>query len=142
MLTGKMILLGIIGLAGGITVAGGVFAFISILQMLPRLAACMRDASRTYQMETGIFLGGTTGCILTVFFPSLALGSVGLAAFGLFAGIYIGCLSMALAETLKVFPVLIQRTKMCMGLPWLVVSMALGKAFGCLYQMFFMFDWR
>lgn len=142
MLTGKLILLGVIGFAGGLTVAGGVFAFISILQMLPRLACCMRDASRAYQLETCIFLGGTLGCILSIFSIHLPLGSIGLALFGLFAGIYVGCLSMALAETLKVFPVLIQRTKMSVGLPWLIFAMALGKAIGCLYQMFIMFEWR
>ena len=122
--------------------AGGVFAFISILQMLPRLACCMKDASYSYKLETCIFLGGTLGCILTVFSFGLSLGSIGLAMFGLFAGVFVGCLSMALAETLKVFPILIQRTKLSVGLPWLVTAMALGKAAGCLYQMFFMFEWR
>lgn len=117
--------------------SGGVFAFISILEMLPRLACCLRGASRAYQMETCIFLGGTLGCILTVFSIELPLGSIGLAVFGLFAGIYIGCLAMALAETLKVFPILIQRTKMCVGLPWLITAMALGKAVGSFYQMYF-----
>lgn len=118
--------------------AGGVFAFISILQMLPRLACCLRDAGRTYQMETCIFLGGMFGCILTVFSVEIPLGSIGLLLMGFFAGIFIGCLSMALAETLKVFPILVQRTKMCVGLPWLVAAMALGKAVGSFYQMY----WR
>lgn len=138
LLAGKLFLLGFIGFAGGIAVAGGVFAFISILQMLPRLACCLRDASHTYQMETCIFLGGMSGCILTVFSVEMPLGSIGLALMGLFAGVFVGCLSMALAESLKVFPILIQRTKMCVGLPWLVVAMALGKAAGSFYQMY----WR
>lgn len=130
-------MLGFIGFAGGIAVAGGVFAFISVLEMLPRLECCLRGGSHAYQTETCVFLGGTLGCVLTVFQLSLPLGSIGLAMFGLFAGIYIGCLSMALAETLKVFPILIKRTKLRMGLPWLVAAMALGKAAGAFYQMYF-----
>ena len=42
----KLILLGVIGFAGGISVAGGVFAFISILEMLPRLASRCRCIRR------------------------------------------------------------------------------------------------
>ena len=35
---------------------------------------------------------------------------------------------MALAETLKVIPVLVQRVKLATGLPFVILAMALGKA--------------
>lgn len=129
--------LAFIGLSGGVAVAGGVFAFISILGIIPRLCAEMRTASRVYNMETCIFLGGIAGCILTVYDIPLAGGEIGLGIFGIFAGIFVGCLAMALAETLKVFPILTQRTKLKYGLPWLIAAMALGKTLGALYQLFF-----
>ena len=47
----KQVLLGVIGFAGGISVAGGVFAFISILEMLPRLASKLHTANRVYHLE-------------------------------------------------------------------------------------------
>jgi stage V sporulation protein AB len=90
-------------------------------------------------METCIFWGGMAGTVITVFQLSVPIGSIGLAVFGLFAGIFIGCLAMALAETLKVIPVLVQRTKLGTGLPILVTAMGLGKALACFYQMFFRF---
>ena len=133
----KMILVAIIGFSGGVGVAGGVFAFISILQMIPRMACRLGVAGHIYQMETCIFLGGSAGSLLTLFPISLPVGNLGIAIFGVFAGIFIGCLSMALAETLKVIPILAQRTKLKVGLPWLITAMALGKAAGSFYQLYF-----
>lgn len=133
----KMFVLAVIGFAGGLAVAGGVFAFISILEMIPRLADRLGLASRTYQLETVIFLGGMSGCLITVYDVPIRLGSIGLAVFGLFAGIFIGCLAMALAETLKVIPVMVQRTNLTVGLPVLITAMAMGKALGSFYQMYF-----
>ncbi len=133
----KQILLGLIGFAGGISVAGGVFAFVSILEMLPRLASRLHMAKRVYHLENCIFLGGTTGAVITVFDISLPFGSALLAVFGIFTGIYVGCLAMALAETLKVIPVLVQRVKLVTGLPFLILALALGKALACFYQLYF-----
>jgi stage V sporulation protein AB len=136
---GKWILLVVIGFAGGLSVAGGVFAFISILEMIPRMTSRLHVGDKVYSMETCIFWGGLVGSTITVFDISLPGGSVLLAVFGLFAGIFIGCLAMALAETLKVIPVLVQRTKLGTGLPVIVAAMGFGKALGCFYQMFFRF---
>ena len=116
----KQVLLGVIGFAGGISVAGGVFAFISILEMLPRLASKLHMANRVYHLENCIFWGGLTGAVLTVF-----------------TGIFVGCRAMALAETLKVIPVLGQRVKLATGLPFVILAMALGKAVACFYQLYF-----
>ena len=80
----KQALLGLVGFAGGISVAGGVFAFISILEMLPRLASRLHMANRVYHLENCIFWGGLTGAVLTVFEISVPFGSAMLAVFGLF----------------------------------------------------------
>jgi stage V sporulation protein AB len=135
----KWFILAVIGFAGGLSVAGGVFAFISILEMIPRMASRLHTGNKIYSIETCIFWGGMTGTLITVFDISLPIGSIGLGVSGLFAGIFIGCLAMALAETLKVIPVLVQRTKLGTGLPVIVAAMALGKGLGCFYQMFFRF---
>ncbi len=132
----KNVLLAIIGLAGGIAVAGGVFAFISILGIIPRMSARLRVASRSYGMETSVFLGGTIGSVVNLYKIHLPFGSVGLAVFGLFVGIFIGCLAMALAETLKVIPVLAHRTRLQWGMPLLMIAIGVGKACGSFYQLF------
>ena len=132
----KQVLLGVIGFAGGISVAGGVFAFISILEMLPRLASKLHMANRVYHLENCIFWGGLTGAVLTVFEISVPFGSAMLAVFGLFTGIFVGCLVMSLAETLKALPVIGRRLYLAVGLQYLILSIALGKLAGSLAYFF------
>lgn len=131
------IIVAVTGFAGGIAVAGGVFAFISILGIIPRMSARLGLASHIYQMETIIAAGGITGCMISVFQIHLGVGTIGLVLIGLFAGIFVGALAMALAETLKVMPVLCQRTNLRVGLPVLVIALGIGKALGSFFQLYF-----
>lgn len=132
------ILLAIIGFSSGVAVASGVFALISILGVIPRLCDRMGYASKSYLMETLIALGGTVGGIITVFRISIPLGLWILAVFGLFAGIYIGALAMALAEEIRVIPIVCQRTRLKIGIAILITAVALGKGFGTFYQLYLM----
>lgn len=135
----QWIVLGVIGFSGGLAVAGGVFAFISMLKVIPRLADRLGQASRIYQVETLIALGGLVGAILTVYQVHIPLGWPGMIIFGLFAGVFVGCLAMALAESLKVIPILCQRASIKTGLPVIITAMALGKMVGSFVQFMF---WR
>ncbi|MCD7825681.1 MAG: stage V sporulation protein AB [Clostridiaceae bacterium] len=131
-------ILAVIGACGGLGVAAGLFAFISVLGMIPRLAGRLGLARYIYQMETVIALGGITGCVLSIFQIQVPLGMPGVILFGFFSGVFVGALIMALAETLKVLPILCQRANLLMGFPVLVVVLALGKALGSLYQLYFL----
>lgn len=132
------VLLAIIGFASGFAVASGVFALVTILGIIPRLCDRLGLASYTHLMETLIMVGGTVGSILTIYHINLPFGLCFLAIFGLFAGIYIGSLAMALAEVLKVVPVLCQRTNLTLGIAVIITAIALGKGFGAFYQLFLM----
>ena len=129
--------LAIIGFAGGVSVAAGTFALITALGIVPRLAARMGVAGQVYKLESVIVLGGTIGSLLSVYHFPMRIGDVGLVIFGIFAGIFVGCLSMALAEAVKVFPVLCQRINLSYGIYLLIFMMAAGKFLGTLYQMYF-----
>lgn len=118
--------------------AGGVFAFISVLGIIPRLADRLGLASYIYQMETVIALGGITGSVVSIFQVHFPGGWAGMAVIGLFSGIFVGSLSMAIAETLQVIPVLCQRTSLKAGFPVLIAALAFGKAAGSLYQLYFL----
>lgn len=130
------IVLAVVGLACGFAVAGGVFALISMLGIIPRMADRFGLAAYTYQMETVIVLGGTAGSILTVYEPKVPFGIVFLAVAGLLAGVYVGAFAMALAEVLKVIPILCMRSKLQHGIAVIITSMALGKGLGALYQLY------
>lgn len=131
-----IVLLAFIGLAAGFAVSSGVFALISTLGVIPRMAERFGLANRTYLTETVVVLGGTAGAVFTVYKPEFLLGPVFLMIFGVFAGIYIGVFDMALAEALKVFPILCKRTNLKHGIAVLITALALGKGLGTLYQMY------
>ena len=132
--------LAIIGFAGGVSVAAGTFALITALGIIPRLASRMGVAEHVYKLESAIVLGGTIGSLLSVYHFPMRIGDVGIIIFALFAGIFVGCLSMALAEAIRVFPILCQRINLNYGIYLLIFMMAAGKALGTLYQMYF--EWN
>ena len=67
----------VVGFAGGVGVAGGVFAFISILGILTRLAGRMGLAKYLYSLENMIAYGGIAGTIVSVFQLPLPIGYIG-----------------------------------------------------------------
>ena len=133
----KYILLILISVSGGVVVAGGVFAFITMIGVFPRLASRTNTSAYIYYYETAIIAGGTVGNLATVFMPKMSFfGEIGLLVFGFFGGIYVGCLAMALAENLKVIPVLVKRIGLKQGLPWMIAALGIGKALGSFYQFY------
>lgn len=133
----REIFLGFIGLASGFGVAAGVFAFVVTLGVVPRFAGKTHTVSRVLSYETAIFWGGIFGALMSIFYMKIPLaGWIGqglLGAFGLSAGIYIGCLAVALAEIINTFPIMFRRTRMKVGQEWVLIAMALGKMAGAFY---------
>lgn len=132
----KNIVLCFLGLSFGATVAAGVFAFITMLDVIPRLSHRTGTAMHLYGFENAIILGGAFGNILILFVHRFPVTQVGMAVFGLCAGVYVGCLAMALAESLRVIPIFVKRLKMREGLPIMLIALALGKFAGTMFQYF------
>lgn len=86
--------------------------------------------------ETVIILGGVLGNILDIYeFPIYMgpyLGTLFICAYGLSVGIFVGCLVMSLAETLKALPVISRRIHLAVGLQYLIFALAAGKMAGSL----------
>ncbi|MCI9419301.1 MAG: stage V sporulation protein AB [Eubacterium sp.] len=131
------IVLGFFGLCFGMTVSAGVFAFITMLDIIPRLAQRTGTAAHLYGYEVAIILGGTAGNIALLFVKHFPVTQVGMGIFGLCGGIFVGCLSMALAESLRVIPIFVHRLKMREGLPLILIAFAAGKLIGTIIQYFF-----
>lgn len=132
----KNILLFLIAASGGGVVSGGVFALISLIGIFPRLASRTATASRIASYESCIIWGGIVGNVVSVFEWGIPGGEPMLLVFGLFCGIYVGCFAMALAEILKVIPIFAERARLVQGIPYIVLAIAVGKALGSYYQMF------
>ncbi len=126
----------LIGITGGFVVAAGVYAFITLIGVLTRLAVRTNTANRILLYEDLVVLGAAIGNIVLLFEVKLPFGIVGLIIFGLFSGSFIGCLAVALEEVLQVFPVLTYRVRLKTGIPIIVLCLAIGKGLGAFYQLF------
>ena len=129
----KEIFLGFVGLASGAAISAGVFSFIISIGVVPRIIGKSRTAADIIVYENAVLLGGTFGNLFSLFSWQLHLGIWLVIVFGLSAGVFTGCLAVALAEILNTFPIMFRRFGIKEGLSWLLFSMALGKSVGALY---------
>ena len=133
----REILLVIVGLSSGFAIAGGTFAFITWLGIVTRFASKTNTAAYIMLYEDMVALGAGLGNLLYLYKFSLPVGYPGVIVFGLFSGIFEGCLSVAIAEVIQTFPILASRAKINIGTPYILLSLALGKGVGTLIQTFF-----
>lgn len=133
----KEIFLRLIGIAAGFAVSAGTFAFMIVIGVVPRMIGKCNRAAETMHFENAIILGGILGNIISVFLNiRIPFGPLFLCAYGLSAGIFVGCIAVALAEILNTFPIMFRRTGLKEGLSYVMIVMALGKMFGSLYFFF------
>lgn len=135
------IFLGFLGLAFGLSVATGSFAIAVKLGIIPEMASKSKTAKHIITYENATILGGIAGNIMSVFsdirFPA---GHIFLGLFGISAGIFVGCMAVALAEIINAYPIMMRRLKLKIGLEWMVAVIAIGKMSGCLFYFLRGFD--
>lgn len=134
----KMCFLFIIGLAGGNVIAAGLYAFISLLKILPRLSSCSNTVKYTLFYEDCVTLGAIIGNLVFIFQWKIPLGMPFMIVYAVFSGLFVGCLAIALAEILNVIPTFARRVKLRAGLPFLIICTAIGKGVGALVQLIIM----
>ena len=120
----------LVGLSAGAAASAGVFALITVIGILPRWAGHTRTARHVSLYEWSVILGGTAGNLIFLLQPSLPGKEILEAAAGFFMGIFVGGLIMSLAEVLVVFPILLRRGRIQSGIPWMVLSIGIGKMLG------------
>lgn len=117
--------------------ATGIFAFVAKLGVIPRLLARTGTAKHTALFENGIVIGGILGNLYSLFQFPLPITIIGMIVIGVFWGLYVGCLAMAIAETLNVIPYFMNKSKLKLGISGIVIAIALGKGSGTFFQLFF-----
>ncbi len=120
----------LVGVSAGAAASAGVFALITVIGILPRWAGHTRTAHHVSLYEWSVILGGTAGNLIFLLQPSLPGKEILEAAAELFMGIFVGGLIMSLAEVLDVFPILLRRGRIQSGIPWMVLSIGIGKMLG------------
>lgn len=129
----KGLLLMFIGLSAGGVIAAGVFAFLAIIGVYPRIIGKTHTNKHVLFYETVIILGGVLGNVADLYeIPVKLGGNPFLGIYGLSVGIFVGCLVMSLAETLKALPVIWRRIHLSVGIQYVVLAIGLGKLVGSL----------
>ena len=135
------LLMAVIGLSAGFTVAAGLGAFMIELGVISDFADRTHTGEHVLLYEDSAALGGILGNLFYIY--QIAVpgggGKAFLAFVGLFAGIFAGCWAMALAEILNVFPIAIRRMKLTRCIPYIILGLALGRGIGA--WLFFVNRW-
>lgn len=132
------VFLAFVGLSAGGVIAAGVFAFLAMIGVLPRLIGKTGTKRRIGLYDMMLVAGGLFGNTLDLYgFRVLALRLWFPAVFGAAVGVFVGCLVMSLAETLKALPVISRRIRLSVGLQYVILSVALGKTAGS-----FLYFWK
>ena len=144
----QTIFLWMIGLSSGLMVSAGVFTVLFVVGLVPRFAGRTETAWCEMFYEECLIAGGiladivsvypikgSTGQILSMFLPdggltAKVITTVFLILIGVFSGIFVGCLSIALSEVLDGIPIFARRIRFKKGLSIAVLAIALGKAAG------------
>jgi len=122
----------LLGFSSGLVTAGAVFAFITVIGVIPRLAQKTNTVASVKTYETAIMLGGIFGTLTGIYQLHLPIGTVPVVILSLSSGIFFGCLAMALAEVLNVIPILMRRGRIQRGMFYFVLAIAIGKTVGAL----------
>lgn len=138
----RHILMAFVSFACGVAVSAGTFAFILVIGVVPRMIRKMNLADKVICFENMIVLGVLTGAVCSIIewearLPFAWIGHLLLGVYGFVAGMFVGCIAVALAEILNTFPILFRRLYINRGLSFVMIAMALGKTIGSLYYFFF-----
>jgi len=121
-----------IGLAGGLAVGSGFVAFITVLDIIPRLIQLSKGYKYISWFERALVVGVLGFAWIDVreivfHFPQFII-----VILGTFHGIFVGMLAAALTEVVNVLPILAKRLNMANAILFLLMAMVLGKITGSL----------
>ncbi len=149
----KQIFLGACGLSFGLLASAGVFTVLVSVGLIPRFAGKFHVAKKVFFLEEAVVFGTLAGGFFSVFgrYGEIGkwmlirqpfgadtsiiwqfVGSAFLCMFGLFAGIFVGCLALAIAEMLDSIPIFARRISFRHGIGLAIAATAAGKLIGSL----------
>lgn len=146
----KTLFLIVLGTSYGLLASAGVFTVLVAVGLVPRFAGKTHTAKKVLLYEEMVIFGTITGALVSVF-PEYAqfaafwqnrhpewmqlwnvIGGGMEAVFGVFSGMFIGCLALAIAEMLDSIPILARRISFRHGMGIAILCMAIGKLCGSL----------
>ena len=137
------ILPGVVGLSFGALAASGVLTVLMAVGLMPRYAGRVHEAKHITLFENMIIWGTMSGTFISLFGVYVGNSGLGLLGnlteiiYGVFSGIFVGTLALAIAEMLDAFPIFFRRLKLSGGLAWIILAVALGKMTGGFVYFYF-----
>lgn len=149
----KEIFLFVCGISFGLLSSAGVFTVLASVGLIPRFAGKMHVANKVFVLEEAVVFGTIGGCLASVFGDyagvgrwvlshrlfGLRTGEIWkwiavciLAVAGFLAGMFVGCLALAIAEMLNSIPIFARRIGFRHGLGIAISAVAFGKLAGSL----------
>lgn len=149
----KQIFMGICGLSFGLLASAGVFTVLVSVGLIPRFAGKMHVAKKIFVLEEAVVFGTLTGGFFSLFSDWINIGklvttrqllgantdliwkitgNIFLIIFGILAGMFVGCLALAIAEMLNSIPIFARRIGFRHGLGVAIAAAACGKLIGSL----------
>ena len=128
-----------IGFSAGAVIAAGVFAFLTTVGVLTRIAGKTGTKKHIRLYEDCIVVGAAVGNYINLAEPRIYFNNIATSIFGIFSGIFVGCLIMSLAETIDTIPVVIRNTRMKKGVQYVILSIAIGKMIGAFIYFYYNF---
>lgn len=128
--------------------AAGVFTVLTAVGLVPRFAGKTHTARKIFLYEEMVIGGTLFGCFVSVFpeycritaylqqnLPAYGglwewVGVTLQVIYGLFSGMFIGCLALAIAEMLDSIPIFARRISFRHGIGLAILGVALGKVCG------------
>lgn len=129
----NLIVMVVIGISSGLMVSGGLFTVLLTVGLIPRFAGKTHTGRHVKIYETATILGTMFFCLMQLFEWEIPLTQVFLGCFGLFAGIFVGSLAVAIAEMLDGIPIFARRIQFRRGLGIVILFLAIGKTIGSFY---------
>ncbi len=150
----------VLGLSFGLFVSGGVFTTLTAVGLVPRFAGKTHTADKAFLYEEMVVLGTLFGNLSSIFYEPICvflshlrersavlwensglpwtewLGKGMLSFYGLFTGIFVGCLALAIAELLDTIPIFARRTNLTLGIKAIIFGMAFGKLLGSFFYAY------
>lgn len=147
----KQILLAVCGLSFGLLASAGVFTVLVSVGLIPRFAGKLHIAKKIFNLEEAVVFGTLIGGFFSVFGDICHLGRYVLSheifgvktvaiwkwiancffvTGGFLAGMFVGCLALAIAEMLNSIPIFSRRIGFRHGLGAAIAAAALGKLIG------------
>ena len=129
-----------------------VFTVFVTVGLVPRFADKTHTARKIVLYENSIVSGAILGCLFSVYpeivkefggkaalslIPNWGVwGSLLLSVFGIFAGMFVGCFAIAIAEMLNTIPIFTIRIRLGKGIGIVLLFLALGKTVGSLIYFY------